>query len=133
MTVLFLSWPTMKRFVFLAGAVVAGCSSASSPYDDTVISPGIRVTVIHPGTSSGGRGSDDGARQFSECVFQWDGPDAGQVTVTVDHLQLSIDGDDCGAVQRGDHVVVDATAGNTVTVNGKTRQRDVKPIDGHHR
>lgn len=52
-------------------------------------------------------------------VVYWKG---GQVEIVIDHLHLIVEGRDYGTVQSGDQVVVDATASNTVQVNGQMRQ-----------
>lgn len=105
--------------LFLLVTCQHGCGPAEPARTGSLLSPEIFVEVIHPHTAGGSRGHDDRASQMSSDVFFWKG---GQVEVTVDHLRLLVDGKDFGTVQRGDQVVIDATAGNSVRVNGKSRQ-----------
>ena len=115
--------PMPRRFQFsltllLLAISQHGCGPTGPARTGSLLSPDISVEVIHPYTAGGSRSHSDPANQISTDVVYWKG---GQVEVKVDHLRLIVDGSDYGAVQSGDNVVVDATAGNSVQVNGQTR------------
>lgn len=112
----------MKRIVFFCAVLVAGCGP---PYTESLVSPDVRVRVMHPDAPGGSRGHNDGERQISTNVFYWEGPEAGEVEVVVDRRRLRIDGRGFGTVEPGDLVVIDATAGKSVKVNGKARPPDL--------
>lgn len=112
----------MRRFRFsltvLLAAATQGCGPSEPARTGSLLSPDVFVEVIHPYKAGGCRGHNDPANQVSTTVVYWEG---GQVEVTVDHLHLIVDGSDYGTVHSGDRVVIDATAGNNVQVNGQTR------------
>lgn len=115
----------MRTSVLFCAVVVWGCGPPGPARTGSLVSPDVFVEVVHPHARGGSRGRDDRDRQISTQVIYWEGPEAGEVEVTVEHLRLIVDGGDFGTVQPGDLVVIDATASKAVKVNGKTRQRGV--------
>ena len=118
--------PMPQRFRFSFGLVllVATTSGCGPPYTESLVSPDVRVRVIHPDTPNGSRGKTDGARGISAEVFYWEGPGAGEVEVVIDNGRLFVDGRGFGTVKQNDLVIIDALNGKGVTVNGKTREPD---------
>ncbi|HEV3343034.1 MAG TPA: hypothetical protein VG125_21850 [Pirellulales bacterium] len=115
-----------RRFQFNLGIVLLAITYGCGPlYTESLVSPDVRVRVIHPDTPNGSRGRTDGTRGISTEVFYWEGPGAGQVEVVIDNGRLSVDGLGFGDVEPKDLVVIDALNGKTVTVNGTKRQPDV--------
>jgi hypothetical protein len=111
-----------RRFQFsltlVAVALFQGCGPGEPARTGSLLDPGVFVDVVHPYTAGASSGHHDPANQLATHVVHWKG---GQVEVSVDRLHLIVDGRDYGAVESGDNVVVDATAGNSVQVNGQTR------------
>jgi hypothetical protein len=122
----------------LVGLGIVGCRQATQPAgkmeSQAVLPDGGTLKILHPSATPI---SLSGGGEVHE--LGWSGAKPGKVRLTVDPLGMLVNGRDFGPYRSGDAVIVDASDGLKVTVNGQERQSlaEAKPGEpvpaGHFR
>jgi hypothetical protein len=124
-------WHLSSRSLAVFALMAApGCSPNATSETEAKLENGVTLKFIHPygpgscEAETTGKGEKDGRTVTTyRCTCSWKGDRPGKVVVLLTQdLRLTVDGRAFGAVRPNDEVVIDATKGGKVFINGEERQ-----------